>query len=100
MYIFVVTCFFLRIRRPPRSTRTDTRCPYTTLFRDQEHDAQQHYDRRGGHGLPVVARSTGPGGDDDRQGGEALGESADLVARAAGEESGGGAHQEIGRAHV
>src|SRR3546814_11711411 len=21
------------IRRPPRSTRTDTRCPYTTLFR-------------------------------------------------------------------
>src|SRR3546814_8279723 len=27
-------CFlFLRIRRPPRSTRTDTRFPYTTLFR-------------------------------------------------------------------
>src|SRR3546814_16059704 len=25
--------FFLRIRRPPRSTRTDTLCPYTTLFR-------------------------------------------------------------------
>src|SRR3546814_21186048 len=25
--------FFLSIRRPPRSTRTDTRCPYTTLFR-------------------------------------------------------------------
>src|SRR3546814_14194927 len=24
---------FLRIRRPPRSTRTDTLCPYTTLFR-------------------------------------------------------------------
>src|SRR3546814_18188031 len=23
------------IRRPPRSTRTDTRCPYTTLFRSQ-----------------------------------------------------------------
>src|SRR3546814_7841128 len=28
---FVV--FFLMIRRPPRSTRTDTRFPYTTLFR-------------------------------------------------------------------
>src|SRR3546814_20896947 len=28
------TCvFFLRIRRPPRSTRTDTLFPYTTLFR-------------------------------------------------------------------
>src|SRR3546814_8934979 len=27
------TCFFLWIRRPPRSTRTDTLFPYTTLFR-------------------------------------------------------------------
>src|SRR3546814_13397805 len=28
------TCFFfLMIRRPPRSTRTDTLFPYTTLFR-------------------------------------------------------------------
>src|SRR3546814_18193322 len=25
--------FFVMIRRPPRSTRTDTLCPYTTLFR-------------------------------------------------------------------
>src|SRR3546814_2273369 len=23
------------LRRPPRSTRTDTRCPYTTLFRSE-----------------------------------------------------------------
>src|SRR3546814_3679976 len=29
--VFVV--FFLMIRRPPRSTRTDTLFPYTTLFR-------------------------------------------------------------------
>src|SRR3546814_14141647 len=29
--MFVV--FFLMIRRPPRSTRTDTLLPYTTLFR-------------------------------------------------------------------
>src|SRR3546814_6650862 len=28
-----VTVFFLMIRRPPRSTRTDTLFPYTTLFR-------------------------------------------------------------------
>src|SRR3546814_6839467 len=28
--------FFLMIRRPPRSTRTDTRFPYTTLFRSAE----------------------------------------------------------------
>src|SRR3546814_668019 len=26
-------CFLLMIRRPPRSTRTDTLFPYTTLFR-------------------------------------------------------------------
>src|SRR3546814_3978665 len=28
--------FFLMIRRPPRSTRTDTLFPYTTLFRSHE----------------------------------------------------------------
>src|SRR3546814_6872738 len=28
--------FFLMIRRPPRSTRTDTLFPYTTLFRSAE----------------------------------------------------------------
>src|SRR3546814_17964532 len=28
-----VCIFFLMIRRPPRSTRTDTLFPYTTLFR-------------------------------------------------------------------
>src|SRR3546814_10537504 len=32
LYYFV---FFLMIRRPPRSTRTDTLFPYTTLFRSQ-----------------------------------------------------------------
>src|SRR3546814_6426374 len=29
--------FFLMIRRPPRSTRTDTLFPYTTLFRSNHH---------------------------------------------------------------
>src|SRR3546814_12828492 len=29
--------FFLMIRRPPRSTRTDTLFPYTTLFRSWGH---------------------------------------------------------------
>src|SRR3546814_20459382 len=32
----VVFFFFLMIRRPPRSTRTDTLFPYTTLFRSRE----------------------------------------------------------------
>src|SRR3546814_16615718 len=29
--------FFLMRRRPPRSTRTDTLFPYTTLFRSAQH---------------------------------------------------------------
>src|SRR3546814_8751499 len=33
--IFFLCFFFLMIRRPPRSTRTDTLFPYTTLFRSQ-----------------------------------------------------------------
>src|SRR3546814_14251075 len=32
---FVVIVFFVMIRRPPRSTRTDTLFPYTTLFRSR-----------------------------------------------------------------
>src|SRR3546814_17500966 len=55
-----VTCFFLlMIRRPPRSTRTDTLFPYTTLFRSQQPDRRQHGPRdpdpRGdGQYLPAV----------------------------------------------
>src|SRR3546814_11084517 len=33
IYQFFLLLFFLMIRRPPRSTRTDTLFPYTTLFR-------------------------------------------------------------------
>src|SRR3546814_15068082 len=34
---------FLMIRRPPRSTRTDTLVPYTTLFRSwRPHDGFRH----------------------------------------------------------
>src|SRR3546814_5860649 len=32
-YEYIFMFFFLMIRRPPRSTRTDTLFPYTTLFR-------------------------------------------------------------------
>src|SRR3546814_1560939 len=35
-YVFLF--FFLMIRRPPRSTRTDTLFPYTTLFRSIRSD--------------------------------------------------------------
>src|SRR3546814_5433821 len=33
-------CFWLMILRPPRSTRTDTCFPYTTLFRSDSHMAR------------------------------------------------------------
>src|SRR3546814_20301465 len=36
VFCVVVTLVFLMIRRPPRSTRTDTLFPYTTLFRSSE----------------------------------------------------------------
>src|SRR3546814_4105005 len=32
-FVFLLFFFFLMRRRPPRSTRTDTLFPYTTLFR-------------------------------------------------------------------
>src|SRR3546814_5045455 len=31
------------LRRPPRSTRTDTLCPYTTLFRSREEDGAMYW---------------------------------------------------------
>src|SRR3546814_4155768 len=40
LHVLLLLCFFcfffLMIRRPPRSTRTDTLFPYTTLFRSRE----------------------------------------------------------------
>src|SRR3546814_3635518 len=33
LFFCLILFFFLMIRRPPRSTRTDTLFPYTTLFR-------------------------------------------------------------------
>src|SRR3546814_17957248 len=39
--MFIVLLFFLRIRRPPRSTRTDTLVPYTTLFRSLSIDGSR-----------------------------------------------------------
>src|SRR3546814_2265338 len=36
--------FFLIVRRPPRSTRTDTLFPYTTLFRSHHQRARERAD--------------------------------------------------------
>src|SRR3546814_1343253 len=40
------------IRRPPRSTRTDTLFPYTTLFRSQSHPPKVRRMRRPKKGKP------------------------------------------------
>src|SRR3546814_9238077 len=42
--------FFLMIRRPPRSTRTDTLFPYTTLFRSRGSSRLCAADIRSAHG--------------------------------------------------
>src|SRR3546814_18652898 len=39
-FVFDISFFFLMIRRPPISTRTDTLFPYTTLFRSRNLVAQ------------------------------------------------------------
>src|SRR3546814_545146 len=44
------------IRRPPRATRTDTLCPYTTLFRSRTVPAERHR---------VARRAAVPAADDD-----------------------------------
>src|SRR3546814_1626675 len=49
--------FFLMIRRPPRSTRTDTRFPYTTLFRSV---ADARSARRADDALPWRLRRLRP----------------------------------------
>src|SRR3546814_4730066 len=46
--------------RPPRSTRTDTRCPYTTLFRSQRATAEEACEEADAdHGEYVVETAQG-----------------------------------------
>src|SRR3546814_6645546 len=45
---------FVRVRRPPRSTRTYTLSPYTTLFRSRRHFRRHH-----GLGQPPLADGGG-----------------------------------------
>src|SRR3546814_13975696 len=60
LYCLLIFCsymfFFLMIRRPPRSTRTDTLFPYTTLFRSA--DAQSACGGTGGN-LGIAAAAVG-----------------------------------------
>src|SRR3546814_11265733 len=40
--VLLLVIYFVKIRRPPRSTRTDTLFPYTTLFRSGNGDRVAH----------------------------------------------------------
>src|SRR3546814_10714205 len=60
--LFLCSFFVLMIRRPPRSTRTDTLFPYTTLFRSLHRRASRRGDAvlRGDpvpNGFSIAARS-------------------------------------------
>src|SRR3546814_15908641 len=57
VWYLVLLCFFLMIQRPPRSTRTDTLFPYTTLFRSHRHPCRP----------PCRARQPCPHGQECRQ---------------------------------
>src|SRR3546814_14403785 len=52
-YLLFALVVVLMIRRPPRSTRTDTLFPYTTLFRSRQRA------RHGRRGLGAGARARG-----------------------------------------
>src|SRR3546814_2829547 len=52
------------IRRPPRSTRTDTLFPYTTLFRSDREALETLFDQEGGDALRS-RRAVGLGVDDE-----------------------------------
>src|SRR3546814_9248857 len=79
-YLLFLLCvvFFLMIRRPPRSTRTDTLFPYTTLFRSGGEAARGvrrallHLSRRAFLG-PGPARFAGAGAERCGRAGDAAG---------------------------
>src|SRR3546814_9236713 len=56
------------IRRPPRSTRTDTLFPYTTLFRSRERVTRRPHHQPGNPLLQAVAKRGGDRAIDDRDG--------------------------------
>src|SRR3546814_12184802 len=80
----IVIVFFLMIRRPPRSTRTDTLFPYTTLFRSLTRN-------------PQMGRAGRSRGHLRMQDGRLL---VVIPAEAGTQEHKSGSSEQIGRAHV
>src|SRR3546814_13608265 len=94
VYTLFMCVFFLMIRRPPRSTRTDTLFPYTTLFRSTRAQiswpkacAARRHSRR--HGALT-----------DRRRAHQVHERRCLAKRNPQVQPAAGRNAEIGRAHV
>src|SRR3546814_14023534 len=98
--MLVTLFFFLMIRRPPRSTRTDTLFPYTTLFRSDHAilrtiEAVASFQDRATQKRPLFERWIGAGSCEDFGRKHGLqGDSRHVAARIDGD------RPEIGRAHV
>src|SRR3546814_18559976 len=99
------------LRRPPRSTRTDTRFPYTTLFRSRRQAARHrggdqrdpaHADRAGADRRMTVVTTAidreGEGFRANETHNRTLAE--ELRSRVAEASLGGSQQHQIGRAHV
>src|SRR3546814_4133744 len=80
------------IRRPPRSTRTDTLFPYTTLFRSDEGAPLRFLGRRLVTVVELYATLRGEHGDGSLRG--------DLVDQCRGEVLGAAALRKLGYDHV
>src|SRR3546814_6905579 len=59
VYVYFFTICFLIIRRPPRSTRTDTLFPYTALFRSHALGDHRAVGQHNGAGLQCRASGGG-----------------------------------------
>src|SRR3546814_1734355 len=58
LYLSSICFVFLMIRRPPRSTRTDTLFPYTTLFRSKFSRSRRRFQPLELRGYPDEAHAT------------------------------------------
>src|SRR3546814_7279803 len=89
----ILLFFFLMRRLPPRSTRTDTLFPYTTLFRSAGKLVEEYYDALGLTPADVMGRNPPqlapllPKGRDNTDHLKHLAYTLDLLAQAAGRKS-------------
>src|SRR3546814_19303161 len=94
---FVCLLFSLMIRRPPRSTRTDTLFPYTTLFRPEDSAVINRMGFNNGGQAAAIARLERHGPQSGLTGIN-IGANKDAADRIADYAS--GVCNKIGRAHV